>query len=116
MFLWGQQHADANIWMGAWGWEQFCLMIYFQKKSLHDSNDLFFTSAWKRGEVSSIFLHNLFSDLIFSCGQQCGERSVWTGAWGWEQFCLTIYFKKLFSSDDSNHLVFDIGMEAWVGK
>ena len=60
-----------------------------------------FSLAWKHAEGSDYLFSSLFLDLIFLWERQHVDRSLWKGAWGWEQF----FSKDLFSKRFFHHMI-----------
>ncbi len=82
----GREHGNGSMGTGAWGW--------------HHGNGTMGTALWERhcgnGTISSkIFLHRMIEIIYF-------DGSIGTGGEG-QQFFI-IYFKKYFTSYDSNDL------------
>ena len=73
---------------------------------------LFFTLAWKHGGGSDYLVHSLFSDLIFSWGQEHGGSDIWAGMWGWEQF----FSDYLFSKNVFHRMIQSVSFSHWYGN
>ena len=76
MFLLRLEHGDGSIGTGAWGWEQFFLMTYFQKKVfIWFKGFNFLHWHWSVVRGNDYLFCDLFSDYIF-----LGGGSMGTGA------------------------------------